>query len=113
MAATAFAQPGDALAHGMAHHREHRDEAEHDASTPVGESPSLSSPEHGHDHVHGNVDDASVRNRVDSQAIAPEVELPESAMRDVTAESPPARAPLARGDPATGPPPRLRAPPIR
>lgn len=120
MAAAAFAQPGEALAHGIAHQREHHhehrdahDESGHAATIEHPEPSGWSSPGHTHGHVHADVDDASIRNRVDAAAIAPEVVLPESTIRELAVETQSLRPPLARGDPATGPPPRLRAPPVR
>lgn len=113
MAAAAIAHPGNALAHGVAHHREHEHEAEHRPGAEQQDARTVSGPEHGHDHAHGNVDDASIRTRIDPQATVPEVDFRCAASRDVVVDTPSARAPLARGDPSTGPPPRLRAPPTR
>lgn len=117
MAAAAFAQPGEALAHGIAHQREHRHEhhreSGREAALQHAESSAWSNPAHTHGHVHADVDDASIRNKIDAPAIAPVVGLPAATIRQLAVATPSLRAPLARGDPATGPPPRLRAPPVR
>lgn len=130
MVAAAIAQPGESLAHGMAHQREYHHRTGHDAPhhaahdsldshdsghapTAAVESLGVSSPDHGHEHVHASVDDASVRSRLAPQAVAPEIELPASRVRDTAVETPQHRTPLAGAESSTGPPPRLRAPPTR
>lgn len=125
MATAAFAQPGEALTHGIAHRREHQHQREHrherehqsERSHDLREADSgaseWSAPDHAHSHAHADVDDASIRSKVGMQSPAHPVALPESATRAAAAAVPSLRAPLARGDPATGPPPRLRAPPVR
>lgn len=112
IAIASITHPGEGLAHGVAHHREHAPEADHPADTghDLG-SLRISSADHEQDHAHANVDDASVRSRIDVQATVAEVDLPCVAVRDVAADLPSDRVPRTRGDPSTGPPPRLRAPP--
>lgn len=109
----AFAVPGDALAHGEAHHREH--ESAHHAGPPVAQlAPALSAPDHDHAHGHSRLEGAG-RTRVDAPAFvarpAAIVLVAEAILRAAAVPSP--REVLTRGDPPTGPPPRLRGPPAR
>ena len=111
MAVAAIAHPGEALAHGVAHDREHDREGEHRPGVEQQDSRKVSGAEHGHEHALGDMDDASVPNRTVIPATVREAELPCFTLRDVAVDAPAARAPLVGGDPSTGPPPRLRAPP--
>lgn len=112
IAIASITHPGEGLAHGVAHHREHTDEASHQPDTEHGlGSLVVSNASHAQDHAHGSVGNASVRSRLDVHATVREVELPCVAVRDVAVDLPSDRVPRTRGDPSTGPPPRLRAPP--
>ena len=109
----AFAVPGEALAHGEAHHRHH--EADHQAAHAADVSVSVvSAPESDHDHQHPRLDSVN-RTRLETAGL---VMRPAAlVLTQNVAVSAPAR-PLRRdvlspGDPHTGPPPRLRAPPVR
>lgn len=111
----ALAVPGGALAHGEAHHRAQEHERDHHDAARVHEvAAAVSAPEHDHEHQHPRLDSA-VRTRVETPGLIPR---PEAivVVRDeivVPVASPIRREVLPPGDPHTGPPPRLRGPPIR
>jgi hypothetical protein len=110
-----FAAPGAALAHGVAHHREH-DERDHNALSVADHSdgPGVSGEHDGRDHQHPRVDGA-VRGRTDAlsfilvpapaAAVVQELLVPGSF-------SLPGRTASTRAQDSTGPPPRLRSPPL-
>ena len=111
----ALAIPGGALAHGEAHHRAQEHERNHfDVSRVHEPGAAVSAPEHDHEHQHPRLDSA-VRTRVDAPGLIPR---PGAivVVRDeivVSVASPVRRDVLPPGDPHTGPPTRLRAPPAR
>lgn len=127
-----LAAPGSGLTHGAAHSREASHRAEHesdlgahhhdgdDHATPeagpvAGVTPStplVGAPDDHRGHDHARVDDG-LRSRADAPLLlrAERVAVPvvrEQRTRTVAVVP---HAALPRADPATGPPPRLRAPP--
>lgn len=108
----AFAAPGAALAHGLAHHHEAEHRAEHALATGHESGPAMEAADHHADHPHVRMD-AGARVRVDVLAILRPgaVMVPPAREIDTSAQAEVPHAALPRADPATGPPPRLRAPP--
>ena len=109
-----LAVPGEAVAHGTAHHREHEDAAHHATADPHDAGAVISSADHEHEHQHPQVGGAA-RTRVEGPTldVVLPVRVPELLVISRAPAAPARRATLARGDPHTGPPPRLRAPPTR
>ena len=127
--------PALAVTHGLAHdhlahaHGEHEEHEEHVAETTVAPSaghaldadlaPTLAPAGHGHEHGHATIDVAPGPRdlaRLTVAVAAPTtVEPPPTLARLVVVRSPALEdhALLARPDPESGPPPRLRAPPVR
>lgn len=108
----ALAAPGAALAHGLAHHHEAEHRAEHRLATGHESGPALEAADHHADHPHVRMD-AGQRVRVDAGTMlhAEPVLVTPAREIDASAEEEVPHAALPRADPATGPPPRLRAPP--
>lgn len=108
----ALAPVGAALAHGLAHHHEaeHRAERALAASHEYGSA--IESADHHAEHPHVRMD-AGPRARLDVLASIRPDEVLVPAAREIEATAPVdvPHAALPRADPATGPPPRLRAPP--
>lgn len=106
------------LAHALAHLREARHEAAHDADhgehhrDADDHTAVVDAPEQHDGHQHARIDDG-IRARVDSFAILRPVSasLPVARELQTSTAAVAAHAMLPRADPATGPPPRLRAPP--
>lgn len=127
-----LAAPGSGLSHGAAHLREARHLAAHeiegeahphggDHDAEVGARTAVSlehgrllmgAPDHHRDHGHARVDDG-LRARVDGLSFvrADHAAIPVARELIANAEPVAPHAALPRADPATGPPPRLRAPP--
>lgn len=124
-----FAAPAAALAHGADHGREHQ--REHYASAHT-ETPgrALASDWHGidrhradstvsglggdADHPHPQLDCAPrVRPDIPTFVLPAPVVVPPTPVLDVQTDAPVAYEALPRADPSGGPPPRLRAPPLR
>lgn len=119
LAAIAFAivtlaAPGEALAHGTAHHREHVGDEHGKALAAPADAPSISSVDHADEHPHPRLEAAAL-TRVDAMTFLVVLPLRVPAVRvsRVGEATPTRRAAMARGDRDTGPPPRLRAPPAR
>ncbi|MGZ8491366.1 MAG: hypothetical protein ACXWZS_04070 [Gemmatirosa sp.] len=121
--------PGLAVAHGLAHDHlahehaaaaaHHANEAGHDDARDHGaETPALQAAEHEHQHGHATVavaPGARELSRLDlpvAPAVAPEPAPPPTTLIVVRSAALSDRALLARPDPESGPPPRLRAPPV-
>ena len=102
-----LAVPGDALAHGMAHHHAHEGDTHERVSA-------VSAPDDDHEHQHPRLDGAT-RTRVEGLTLAVMLpsRMPEAPVAGSSHCTPVQRRVLARGDPQTGPTPRLRAPPAR
>lgn len=122
--------PGHAVAHGLAH--DHVRQAHHahgaphaavapghDADAAWGAAVTLGAPAHDHAHRHAAVDVALGERAVDRVPLAAVVLAADASLLPPAADQRLAYMPalsdhalLARSDPATGPPPRLRAPPV-
>ena len=124
-----LAAPGLALAHGLAHdhlaHEHaaaaahdsggagHDDDRHHDADVSA-----IRAGEHAHEHGHATIavaPGARDLSRIDlptAPAGSPEPPLPPPTLVVVRSAALSDRALLARPDPESGPPPRLRAPPV-
>ena len=113
-ALSTFAVPGEALTHGAAHQHEREHDAHHAVADAHDNVSAVSAPEHGHDHQHPRLD-TGAPTRLESLTIVIPVptRVPAARVVGVAHVTPDRRATLARGDPRTGPPPRLRAPPAR
>lgn len=108
----AFAAPGAALAHGLAHQHEAEHRAEHVVAVGPEAGPALEAADHHDGHPHVNMDPGP-RGRVDASAVLrPDaVSIPPARELEARTSADRPHGALPRGDPATGPPPRLRAPP--
>lgn len=123
-----FGGPGLAVAHGLAHDHLRREHLAHDARHVAvasgrdgarGAGMTLAAPEHDHAHGHATMDVAPGERATQSALLAAALVAANSSLILAASDQPlvhrPAlfdRALLARSDPATGPPPRLRAPPV-
>ncbi|HYD52360.1 MAG TPA: hypothetical protein VEA99_07025 [Gemmatimonadaceae bacterium] len=127
-----LAAPGSGLTHGAAHLREarhlaeherdeaaHHEDAEHhgphDVAAEVATAPGdprIGATDDHRAHDHAQVDDG-LRPRTDGTSLlrAERVTLPAARERIASTATVVPHAALPRADPATGPPPRLRAPP--
>lgn len=120
--------PGLALVHGLAHDHlahahaaagpaDHAVEAGHDGADHGARTPALRAPDHEHEHGHQAVvvaPGARELARLDlaaGPAVAPEPPPPPTTLVVVRSAALTDLALLARPDPESGPPPRLRAPP--
>lgn len=108
----ALAAPAAALAHGLAHEHEAEHRAEHALAAAHESGSAIEAADHHADHPHVRMD-AGPRARVDVLAVLrPEAVLvPRAREIEASAQAEVPHAALPRADPATGPPPRLRAPP--
>lgn len=123
-----FGGPGLAVAHGLAHDHLRREHPAHDARHVAGVSgrdevravgATLAPPEHDHDHGHPAIEVAPGVRATEAAPLAAALVATRAALvlaasTQSLAHQPALshRALLARSDPATGPPPRLRAPPV-
>lgn len=126
----AFGGPGLAVAHGLAHDHLRWEHQAHDARPVAGASAhdvdaargagvTLAAPEHAHAHGHATVDVAPGTRAIDRVPLAAVVCAADASLVPAAAYRLVAHRPaladhalLARPDPSTGPPPRLRAPPV-
>lgn len=114
-----LAGPGAALAHGVAHVREHRAADHHERDDH--HAPHLLDRLMAIAHGHAQDDGAHGHPRLDAQAIsrlapgllppALPTLVPPAPVIVATVAAPPAASPLRLADPPTGPPPPSRAPP--
>ena len=111
--------PVVAVAHGFTHHEQRHHEADLHAVPPGADAGQrapgalLDVPSHEHAHAHPRLDESS-RPRVEVAIAGPprvREALPTSVVSFVPLV-PPAIVAAPPGDPHTGPPPRLRAPPL-
>ena len=111
-AIAAFAAPGEAVAHGVSHHEAH--ESGHHDGADVSRGMVAGAADHEHEHGHPQLD-GGTRSRLDGLTLPPMLAayVPEMRVVRLPDVVPFRPATLARGDPRTGPPPRLRAPPTR
>lgn len=112
-AIAAFAAPGEAVAHGVSHHEAH-ESGHHAVAADVSQGVVVGAADHEHEHGHPQLD-SGTRSRFDGLTLPPILAAHVPEVRTVRRPdvAPFHRATLARGDPRTGPPPRLRAPPAR
>jgi hypothetical protein len=102
---------GSGVAHGAAHLHE-ADAHIHGGVDPAADAPSVTAPAHHERHGHVQVDDGlRARAEVLLLARAGAVDVPAARVLIGSTGAIVPRAALARADPGTGPPPRLRAPP--
>ena len=107
-----FSAPGTALAHGLAHHEEHHDDVHDRAAAETRAGSTLSVPDHEDEHAHPLLEDvARLRIDVSIGVIPPLRVAPSACVVSIAHDAPIARTVVPPGDPHTGPPPRLRAPP--
>lgn len=108
-----LAEPGEALAHGLAHHREQGD-GHHTALAAPADGPSVASVDHADEHPHPRLEAAAL-TRMDATTflVVLPLRVPAARVSRVGEATPTRRTAVARGDRDTGPPPRLRAPPAR
>ena len=115
LAAVVLATPASALAHGLAHHHlaaEHESGEHHGAPEHV---PAVEESDHGHEHAHPRVDRATRERTDDTAAMMLPMPAAVSIVDCATGLSTDVLVPrpaFPPGDPHTGPPPRLRAPPL-
>lgn len=120
VAALALGRPGVDLRHGAEHHAVHEDEHagtiahEHaPASLPALDSPAVLPAHDSGEHAHQDVG-SGVRERSSALYFVPALPAASNAAGMIEFSSPPrvARDTPPGSDHSTGPPPRLRAPPV-
>jgi hypothetical protein len=108
--------PGEALAHGLAHSHEHEEasHAGHRSDVAADDTAlAVEAQDHGHEHGHARLEAASVRVDVPMLGLSAVRWVPVVPVVSAPQSLPIRRDVMARGDPSRGPPPRLRAPPLR
>lgn len=107
-----LAAPVGALAHGVAHLHEAEHRAEQVLAGLSNDGAELEAADRHADHTDVHLD-GGMRVRGDCTAVpSGQLTLPAAHELEATARSLPARRTLSRADRSTGPPPRLRAPPV-
>jgi hypothetical protein len=113
LAIVTFAAPGEALARRVAHRRGAENDRSHTVADARDVGFAVSSPDH--DHQQRALVPGSARPRVEARSLlaALAAREPEALVVGIAQGAPVGRAPLTHGDPQSGRPPRLRAPPAR